>query len=266
MNKFCIYLSYAAVMCSSFASHGQDGFYLGAFGGYDSYKIKSSLNTLSNIPYNITPRHPHIGPAPQVPISLGQNITTGGGIAGGLLGYSKTFNKMPKVSLAGEFTANWVGAKSSTSNSLQFNIPVAASSTQEIGTYQENVALQNYYQIKDTFGLSIIPGYQFFDWMKGYIRLGYSWSNANLGESFQSRASFQNFIPVVTNLGSSALYFNRSTTLGGFTCGVGAEGIIYKNWSLRGEYTYIDFGSTNKSLTNTSLSDDRVTLGLIYRV
>jgi outer membrane immunogenic protein len=100
-------------------------------------------------------------------------------------------------------------------------------------------------------------------------RVGVAWDRALIyatgGAAFGSiHDSFANGIGVDT----------ESTTRVGWTVGGGVEYAVTNNWSVRAEYRYTDYGSTNFSLLNTSGgiftmrshdTDNRVQAGFSYK-
>jgi opacity protein-like surface antigen len=101
-----------------------------------------------------------------------------------------------------------------------------------------------------TFGFAILPGIKLTPATLSYIRLGYNWTIYKTSEEF-------------VGLFSSA----QNNQLSGFTFGVGIETVITGNYSLRGEYDHLYFGSfTTDDLFNNkmSISSNQYMLSLLY--
>lgn len=119
--------------------------------------------------------------------------------------------------------------------------------------------------VGNNYGISLIPGFSWDDHTLVYARLGYKWSN------FKYSTNVTYTEDTVTSSG------NSSKILGGFNAGIGLEKYVYGKWSVRGEYTYTNYGSANFSFANVlspsapynvnlSPSDNQFSLGLTYHI
>jgi opacity protein-like surface antigen len=140
------------------------------------------------------------------------------------------------------------------SSNFQTSNNTSPSNTDTLGQTSSQVTMGN------SYGLSLIPGISVNEHSLLYIRLGYKWAN------FKYNA-------VLTNMDTTTSTLNSSKISGGFNAGVGIETLVYGMWSIRGEYTYTNFGSLNFSIPNTSIptspfnanlspSDNQFSLGL----
>jgi outer membrane immunogenic protein len=122
-----------------------DGFYLGAQGGYDSYRVRETLST------------------PGSSSITGTSVLNTTGWVGGLfLGYGQYINRF-YLGIEGFGNA---------SNSQQAN-----STTDLLGTYYSQ------FQVNSSYGLALLPGVSINDTTLGYLRLGYNWANLKLKET-----------------------------------------------------------------------------------
>lgn len=153
------------------AQHSQplvlkDGFYLGAQGGYDAYRIKRTTTAGGGL----------------VASTSSQNSATG--LAGGLYaGYGKYLQRI--IYLGAEVYGNAVNAQSSGNG----NVALGGLSS----SYNTS------FKVNNNYGISILPGLKVNDAALLYLRLGYGWSHLKgsataeaLGASFSnSRSSTQ---------------------------------------------------------------------------
>jgi len=162
------------------------------------------------------------------------DLNANGWVGGLMLGYGQYFSNM--YYLGGELFGNLSNANENyNATSLDGGAPVA---------YNGKVT------VNGSYGLALLPGVKLNDATLGYIRLGYNWTNIKYQES-------------LTGVGSAS----KTNTSGGFAYGVGMETLLSGNWSLRTEYTYTNYNSSNTSLgagTNVDPSDNQFMLGLLY--
>jgi len=118
-------------------------------------------------------------------------------------------------------------------------------------------------KVKDLFTVTGRAGYLFDPAVLGYVKLGGAWARVD---------------SALTGKGPPA-FLSESDNYGrlGWTVGVGAEWKFAKNWSVFGEYDYMDFGKHDVSYTpgpglgsigdvvSTKLSVQQAIIGLNYR-
>lgn len=105
-------------------------------------------------------------------------------------------------------------------------------------------------KINPAYGIGILPGIKVTDSTLAYIRLG--WDKANIKVS-ENRLT----VPGA----------NKRYTSNAFTFGFGLETVTYGDWSLRGEYDHMWYGSFTTPApysTNVSPSDNQFMLAMIY--
>lgn len=155
--------------------------------------------------------------------------------AGGFLGYGKYFDVFY---LGAEVFGNYTSASSS------FTI------SGPLGSVHGNV------RSNGDWGVALIPGIALNCSTLGYVRLGWDWANTR-----------GNGRVVVNTEPPTVFSGNRSSTRNGFLFGVGLETLISCNWSLRGEFNYINFNNNDSSSRVGSRirpSDNRYSLGIVY--
>ena len=97
------------------------------------------------------------------------------------------------------------------------------SGTENWGTYQSNSNLNN--KLKNTFGISVEPGWNFTDSTLGYVKL--AWLNSRQTTSYSSTGSCTNNDGSVCNGWNDSESFNK--TLNGFGYGLGVKQMVTKN-------------------------------------
>ena len=216
------------------------GFYIGGFGGY-KFGVGDTNLDLG-------------GDWPQIPgfdaleAANSKDLDTSGFEAGGLIGYNHQFN-------------NWVvGVEASAAylwldDSYHFDNLAAAGST-----YAGNTSIKSHYLA--TFGPRV--GYAFCKWLP-YITGGVAFGDIDFHQEFfiQGTPSF---------LGQSG---SKSEGQVGWFLGGGLQYAVADHWSVRGQYQYVDLGSTSfdSSFTNdptftghheASLREHNASFAIIY--
>lgn len=165
------------------------------------------------------------------------NLNANGWAGGLMLGYGKYFTNT-SFYLGGELFG------------LYSNANETVNATNLTGVTP--VSYDGKVNVNGSYGLALLPGVKLNDTTLGYVRLGYNWSSIKYQES-------------LTGVGSAS----KTNTSSGFAYGLGVETLLSGNWSVRTEYTYTNYNSSNTSLgagTSVDPSDNQFMLGLIYHV
>ncbi len=196
-----------------------DGFYMGVELGYDSYKVRDSINVVRR-GISIFQQNPELN-------AVGTAYTV-------VAGYGRYFDW--PLYIGAEFFYNYSLANTS-----------------------ENVGLFNgingvYYvksEIQGTYGASFMPGIKLSEGTLFYLKGGYTRLELKTYES------------------SAALHINNAQSNGvnGLHWGLGLEANLYKNWSLRGEYTHLN-GENFQTRAGSTMtpSDNQFMLGLLFHL
>lgn len=194
-----------------------DGFYMGLQVGYDSYKMRSNIDTVIN------------------GVSQFQQNTelNAVGLSYTLLGgFGKVFDD--PLYLGFEFFYN----------DSQANI------TQNIGYFQGQNGIYNIKSvILGTYGVNIMPGIKLGERTLLFLKGGYTRLDAKTYET------------------SAVLGVNNAQSNGanGIDYGLGLEVAIYKIWSLRGEYTHVNFEHfTTQVGTQITPSNNQFMFGVVF--
>ena len=124
----------------------KDGFYVGAQVGYDSYRVRQSINSPESSSLTANPV-----------------INLSSWVGGLFLGYGQYLTDI--FYLGGEIFGTVNDA------SQRMNI------TDSLGTYSSKI------EANSSYGLALLPGVRLNDTSLGYIRLGYNWANLKGKES-----------------------------------------------------------------------------------
>ncbi|WP_083991994.1 outer membrane protein [Bradyrhizobium embrapense] len=195
------------------------GFYAGVNAGggwYDGGNITTSSNVSSLIPP---------GNIVRVPLS---NSNHAGVTAGGLIGYNY---QMDRVVLGVEADFNYVDLKSTKGGSTTAAFP---------GGVTGNFNIANTSNI-DWFGtvrgrIGFVPAERLLIYATGGVAYGEVKTNIANSSAFST--------------GLSRLWLgDNSDVRVGWTAGAGLEYAFTNNWTLRGEYLYIDLGSSGTTAT-----------------
>lgn len=180
-----------------------DGFYVGAQGGYDSYRIKQKITGIGTF-------------------SAIGSVT---GWMGGLFaGYGRYINNFY---LGGELLGNYDGASNKT---LSANDNAGDVVSQKI-------------KVNATWGASLIPGLRINDTSLAYLRLGYDWSNfkvTDAGTSALADASFS-FSKSVTKGGWDLGVGMETLICGNFSIRGEYNHVWYKSFSANTIVTSQEF-------------------------
>lgn len=126
----------------------KDGFYVGAQGGYDSYRIRNSLSS-----------PPAFGPA----FNFNPQASANGWVGGVMAGYGQYLNDL--FYIGAEIMANYSDATSS------------------IGASTPTLAYRNQVRVRGSWGVAALPGVRLNDGTLGYVRIGYNWANLQSHET-----------------------------------------------------------------------------------
>lgn len=121
------------------------------------------------------------------------------------------------------------------------------------------------YQVNNNYGVSILPGLKLTPTLMIYARLGWNTLQFKAQQTLVSDADTSVYHNQIT------IPFSKSTQTSGMNYGIGIESLIYKNISIRGEYSETQYNSINsysffttKLGSNFAPRDYRVSLGIIY--
>jgi opacity protein-like surface antigen len=175
----------------------------------------------------------HENYSPVITGLTGNTNTRNAGWVGGLfVGYGR--DVLESFYIGTEILGNYNGS----STSYQFTSSL-------LGNYASK------FTTKGSFGVSLIPGVKITNVTLGYVRIGYNWVNLQTQE----------------NNSTTGFSARKNATSSGFNYGLGAETLLYKSLSLRGEYTYTNYSNFNTSMgTNFSPADNQFMLSLIYHI
>jgi outer membrane immunogenic protein len=200
-----------------------DGFYIGAQGGYDSYKVNEKIKIVSST---------------GTTNSFNPNVNPNGFAGGFMFGYGSYFSNL--YYLGGEFFAIASNATS------QWSSIIADITGSTPGTYDSRMSS------KGSYGIAMLPGLKITDTTLTYVRLGYTRGVLKYHESATT----------ITATG-------KTNVEAGFAYGLGIESLIANNWSMRGEFTYTNYGSFTTKLnvpssTTLNSSDSQFMVGILY--
>ena len=194
----------------------KDGFYVGAQVGYDMYRVKNEIDVVDGD-----------GDV----LSTNPTLSAHGWAGGLFLGYGKYLDQFY---LGGEIFGNGSGAKSS--------------SDTDVGTAAgELLSVDTDIKIKSEYGVSLLPGIKVNNTSLLYLRVGYNW--AKLDHDVDATGIPASGIPY-------SLSDDESSTVHGWSGGVGIETLLADNFSVRAEYTYTKYNNASNGD-----DDDFATLG-----
>lgn len=125
-----------------------------------------------------------------------------------------------------------------------------ANTSENIGLFSGSIGIYNIKTvILNTYGLSLMPGIKLGERALLFLKGGYTRLEAKTYES------------------STALGLNNGQSNGtnGVHYGLGFEAGLYKNWSIRGEYTHVNFQEYSTRLgTGVTPSNNQFLLGVIF--
>lgn len=196
-----------------------DGFYLGLEGGYDSYKVRSNINSVVG-GVSVFQETPELN-------AVGLTYTLLGG-------FGRVFDE--PLYLGGEFFYNYSRANTS----------------QNVGFFEGNIGIYNIKsEILGTYGVSLTPGIKLGESTLLFIKGGYTRVEMKTYETS----------PIL------GLNNGQSNGSNGIHFGLGLEAGIYKNWSVRGEYTHVNFEKfTTRLGTTITPTNNQFLFGVIVHM
>ncbi len=232
-----------------------DGLYIGADFGYDSYRVKDDVSY-------VTP----VVTAPFEPVYMNNKLSVNGVVGGGFIGYGKYFDNFYNTYLGLELFGNWSSAEQSYNQAaftpLFVDVPPAAP-----GTFLINQGLQTNIKTKYNFGISLLPGFKVSDIALVYVRLGYNWAHFRVNQTITNTATFLDTLGTVIPSGSELLTSSTTNTSHGFNYGVGLEAALMPNMSARIEATHTTYSSFSLNGAGNSIhpSDTQAMISVVYR-
>jgi outer membrane immunogenic protein len=208
----------------------EDGFYLGAQIGYDSFKVRATSNYAF---------------APLGTVAVGSfgnsHVISENGLAGGIFaGFGMYWCN--RLYLGGELFMN----NSAASQSQNFNVTTSGTAVGSSAKVSSGAS----------WGASLLPGLKVNDHSLVYVRFGYNQAY------LRSQSNYAVTTGGVVTSGASAIL---SQWQGGFNYGLGIETAVYHNVSVRSEYSHTSFDSyADGNGTTYSPSDNQLMVSLIY--
>jgi opacity protein-like surface antigen len=217
----------------------KDGAYIGLEAGYNSASTRLGIsnNTAAGI----------VATAPGTAIVANPTIAAGGWDGSLMLGFGQYFGNATFMGnafyLGGEIYARTNGTGSTTNYTAK-------------GTAGNTLNVSTRTSMGTRYGIAILPGFKLNNASLLYARLGYD--NANLSGSSTINVVNSSNVVLGSASGSSSKW--RS----GWSYGLGMETLVYQNFSVRGDYTRVNYNNFNINNVKISPSDNRFGLGLIY--
>jgi opacity protein-like surface antigen len=214
----------------------RDGLYIGLQAGYDAYRLATDFDSS-------VLAAPIVGDLGVV--TADPRLAANGAVGGLFIGYGKYFPEFYNTYLGLEIFGNWTAA------STDFEVtPITAAGLVDF--------LHTDVNVKNNYGISVLPGVKLNNATLFYVRLGYNWARFDYDETF------------TTGLGTVApvtATSDANSTKGGFQYGVGIESTFMDGWSVRAEYNHTGFGKLSTDFdTEVAPSDNQFMLGLIYHI
>lgn len=196
-----------------------DGFYVGIEAGYDSYKMRTNINTMAG-GISVFQQTPDLD-------AVGLSYTLVGG-------YGRVFDN-----------PLYLGAEVYYNNSQ-------ANTSQNVGILNGQVGIYNIKSLAlGSYGLSLTPGVKLGDTALLFLKGGYTRVEAKTYET------------------SAFLGVNNAQSNGvnGINFGLGFEVDMYKNWSVRGEYTHVNCENfTTRVGTRITPSNNQFMFGVFFHL
>lgn len=203
------------------------GFYFGAQGGYDSYRITGDTGTIFDVTNDVA-------------VSTDPDIASNGAAVGVFVGYGYYFDKYWRTYLALEAYAN--------ASSADTDGEITATTANGFNEFETR--FKGEYNV----GISVLPGIKLNSNTLLYVRLGYNWAQVSTPEDY-----FADGVLIYNA--------NATEELGGFQYGLGIEGAFDRNWSVRLEYNHTDFNNYTTDLgTDIKAADNQFMLALVYHI
>jgi opacity protein-like surface antigen len=191
----------------------------------------------AEVSYDVLVTHASFNRTADLTISGTPHLETSGWDGGLFLGYGKYLTDI--FYLGGEVFGYWSGA----STNMSINVANLGSIK---GTLDAN----------GSYGLALLPGVKINQTTLAYLKGGYVWSNIHTNGQ-------------VFNASGVATYSDpKDRNVNGWEFGVGMETLLVDNWSLRADYTYVDYnnGGHHNVLTGLNPKDNVFQVGVVYHV
>ncbi|MGE5304044.1 MAG: outer membrane protein [Alphaproteobacteria bacterium] len=256
------------------------GFYAGANIGYSWGTAKGNVDDPSLADLHAEIQSPYILPSggrpalTNLPTSFSESLKPKGLIAGGQIGYNYQINPTWVVGLEGDL--QWSGEKASRNQSASSS---GSCDIEGVCRYSESAIVDTSLEAKILWfgtvraraGILLTPTVLLYGTgglAYGGVRLtGNVTADDTLichhGICYGQTASKTSFAGL-----------SESKTKAGWTLGGGVEGALAGNWTWKAEYLYVDLGSVNGSVSDSSggtvtwnarFTDNIVRVGLNYR-
>jgi hypothetical protein len=229
MKRLVLAMGISVASLGAFAQQAFDGFNVQLGIGGSQNQVKASGTD------DIT-----LTPSPNI-----NNTTTGTSLNGiASIGYSQSFDNLLKgFNLAGNIfyvIGNQSGGN--VSNTLNAVDGLSTSVTE---------TLSGNYKLKNTWGISIEPGYYFSKDILGYLKFAYV--SSTLNSSFSCNADDNQCLSPGGDVGGSAT-FSTNKTVNGIGYGIGGKYQITKNIYGALDFMYVDYSKVNQTIDWAGIS------------
>jgi len=229
MKKMIIGISFFAISSSVSAQQAFDGFNFQLGIGGTHNKVDATGTEDTEI-------------VPNVSINGTSSATRLNGVAS--MGYSKSFDRVFK---GFNLAANAFYVIGNQSGGSKSNSAVDVD-------YGNTETISGSYKLKNTWGISLEPGYYFKNELLGYLKLAYISSRAEVGATCYTSDSYCYGSSGSFDSLNSSTTFNK--TLNGVGYGAGVKYLIQKDVYAALDFLYVDYSKINQSLSWTgSLSN-----------
>jgi len=191
--------------------------------------------------YDVLTTHADFDVFDDISVSGNPHIAARGWDVGGYIGFGKYLSDI--FYLGGEAFGYWSGAN----ESIRITGP--------------NGWLRLKLEERGSYGLAILPGIKINQTTLAFLKGGYVWSSLH----GKGTLHINGFSPDLSDSGNN--------TISGWEVGVGLETLLVDNWSLRTDYTYVDYSHNNGSHHNNNNfvhdfrpRDHVFTVGVVYHI
>lgn len=200
----------------------------------------------AEVSYDVLTMHSSFDLTDEIAVSGNPHIAARGWDGGLFLGFGKYLSDI--FYLGGEVFGYWGGA----------NEHVTVSSP--LGYLKLNLEEQG------SYGLAVLPGIKINQTTLAYLKGGYLWTNTHANATLHVNPTPAG-APGVTFSGS------RNNNISGWEVGIGMETLLVDNWSLRADYTYVDYTNSNHHddddntfVNRLNPRDNVFTVGVVYHI
>lgn len=172
----------------------------------------------AEVSYDVLLMHANFDLDEDIAVSGNPHLAARGWDGGLFLGFGKYLSDI--FYLGGEVFGYWGGANA--------DIHV----TSPLGYLKVNAEEQG------SYGLALLPGIKINQTTLAYLKGGYVWTNTHANATLHVNAT-----PVAPGF---TLNGHRNNNISGWEVGVGMETLLVDNWSLRADYTYVDYTNSNR--------------------